>query len=149
MFGDGFLGRSAPYGADLNVLLQIAVGLLLLAGMGLARRGRYRAHGICQSTAFGLSLAMTVLWMMPALHTIHADALGRAVVNRVTVAVALHIALSTIVLLLGAWVILVAGTRLVPPRLRFSDYKTWMRTLLTLWWIAIVFGVATYWFGTS
>ena len=149
MFGDGFLGRSAPYGADLNVLLQIAVGLLLLVGMGLARRGRYRAHGICQSTAFGLSLAMTVLWMMPALHTIHADALGRAVVNRVTVAVALHVALSTVVLLLGAWVILVAGTPLVPARLRFSDYKTWMRILLTLWWIAIVFGVATYWFGTS
>jgi uncharacterized membrane protein YozB (DUF420 family) len=149
VFGDGFLGRGAPYGADLNVLLQVGVGLLLLVGMALARRGRYRAHGICQTTAFGLSLAMTILWMIPAFRAIHADALGRAVVNRVTVAVALHVALSTIVVLLAVWVILVAGTTLVPARLRFSDYKTWMRTLLTLWWIAIVFGVAVYHFGTS
>jgi uncharacterized membrane protein YozB (DUF420 family) len=149
VFGEGFLGRGAPYGADLNVLLQVAVGLLLLVGMGLARRGRYQAHGICQSTAFGLSLVMTILWMIPAFHAIHADSLGRALVNRVTVAVALHVALSTVVLLLAAWVILVAGTPLVPARLRFTDYKTWMRTLLALWWVAIVFGVATYWFGTS
>lgn len=149
MFSEGFLGRGAPFGADLNILLQVGVGVLLLVGMGLARGGRYRAHGICQSTAFGLSLAMTILWMLPALHAIHADALGRAVVNRVTVAVALHIALSTVVVLLGAWVILVAGTPLVPARLRFSNYKRWMRTLLGLWWIAIVFGVATYWFGTG
>jgi uncharacterized membrane protein len=35
----------------------------------------------------------------------------------------------------------------VPPRWRFRDYKAWMRTLLTLWWLGITFGVATYWFG--
>ena len=149
MLSDGFLGRGAPYGADLNILLQIAVGVLLLAGMGLARWGRYRAHGVCQSIAFGLALTMTILWMIPAFRTIHADALGRAVVNRVTVAVALHSTLGTVVTLLAAWVILVAGTPLVPARLRFSNYKAWMRTLLTLWWISIVIGVATYWFGTS
>ena len=52
-------------------------------------------------------------------------------------------------LLVGAWVVLVAGTPLVPARLRFSSYKRWMRTLLTLWWIAILLGVAIYYFGTS
>jgi uncharacterized membrane protein YozB (DUF420 family) len=149
MFGEGFLGQGAPRGADLNLLLQIGVGLMLVAGMALARRGRYGIHGICQSCGFAIALTMTVLWMIPALHLIHADALNRLVVNRITIAVAIHVVLGTAALLVGAWVILVAGTPLVPERLRFSDYKRWMRTLLTLWWLAIVLGLAIYRFGTS
>lgn len=149
MFRDGFLGQGAPWGADLNLLLQVAVGILLLVGMGLARSGRYGAHGICQSAGFVLAVAMTVFWMMPAFHAIHADALGRGVVNRVTIAVAAHVVVGTLALLVGAWVVLVAGTPLVPERLRFSDYKPWMRTLLILWWAALILGVAIYRFGTS
>jgi len=92
---------------------------------------------------------MTALWMIPALLAIHADALGRAVVNRVTIAVAAHVAVGTAALLVGAWVVLVAGTPLVPAPLRFTSYKRWMRTLLALWWLAIVLGVAIYYFATS
>ena len=149
MFGEGFLGQGAPRGADLNLLLQIGAGLLLLVGFGLARRGHYGVHGICQSLGFVVALAMTMLWMMPAFHAIHADALGRGVVNRVTVAVAVHVVVGTVALVVGAWVILVAGTPLVPERFRFGNYKRWMRTLLTLWWLALVLGLAIYRFGTS
>jgi uncharacterized membrane protein YozB (DUF420 family) len=149
MFGDGFLGRGAPFGADLNLVIQVAVGVLLLGGLALARGGRYRAHGLCQSLGFVLAVVMTALWMIPAFHAIHADALGRAVVNRVTLAVAAHVVVGTAALLVGAWVVLVAGTPFVPTRLRFSSYKAWMRTLLTLWWVAIVLGVAIYYFATS
>ena len=114
MFTQGFLGRGAPFGADLNVLLQVGVGVLLLAGMGLARHGRYQAHGLCQSAGFVLALVMTLLWMAPAFHAIHAGALGRGVVNRVTVAVGVHVAVGTAAMLMGAWVLLVAGTRSFP-----------------------------------
>ena len=38
------------------------------------------------------------------------------------IAVALHMTLGTGVLALGAWVILVAATNVVPPKLRFSNY---------------------------
>ena len=149
MRGEGFLGRGAPFGADLNLLVQIGVGLLLLAGLALARGGRYRAHGLCQSAGFVLAVALTALWMIPAFHAIHADALGRGIVNRVTIAVAAHVVVGTVALLLGAWIVLVAGTPLVPERLRFTNYKRWMRTLLTLWWAAIVLGLAIYYFATS
>jgi hypothetical protein len=104
---------------------------------------------MCQSVGFVAAVLMTALWMIPALRAIHADALGRAVVNRVTVAVAAHVVVGTAALLLGAWVVLVAGTPLVPERLRFSNYKRWMRTLLTVWWVAIALGLAVYHFGTS
>jgi len=149
MFGDGFLGRGAPFGADLNLVIQVAVGLLLLGGLALARAGRYRAHGMCQSTGFVLAVVMTALWMIPAFRAIHADALGRAVVNPVTIAVAAHVAVGTLALLVGAWVVLAAGTPLVPAPLRFTNYKRWMRTLLALWWLAIVLGMAIYYFATS
>lgn len=149
MFANGFLGRGAPLGADLNLVLQVAVGLLLLCGMALARRARYRAHGLCQSAGLVLAVAMTILWMVPALHLIHADSLARGIVNRVTVAVAAHVVVGTAALLVAVWVILVAGTPLVPARWRFANYKRWMRTLLTLWWAAIALGVAVYHFGTS
>jgi len=46
-------------------------------------------------------------------------------------------------------VVLVAGTRLVPRVLRFSNYKLWMRTLILTWWLALLLGVLTYWFATS
>ena len=149
MFGDGFLGRGAPFGADLNLVIQVAVGLLLLGGLALARAGRYRAHGMCQSTGFVLAVVMTALWMIPAFRAIHADALGRAVVNPVTITVAAHVAVGTFALLVGAWVVLTAGTPLVPAPLRFTNYKRWMRTLLALWWLAIVLGMAIYYFATS
>ena len=149
MFSSGFLGQGAPWGADLNLVIQVGVGVLLLVGMGLARGGRYGAHGICQSAGYVLALAMTMLWMIPAFHAIHAYALGRGVINRVTVVVAIHIVVGAAALLVGAWILLVAGTPLVPERFRFSNYTRWMRTLLTLWWVAIVLGLAIYRFGTS
>jgi len=52
----------------------------------------------------------------------------------------------TVVLLLGTYVVLVAGTNLVPERLRFRNYTAWMRTLLVLWWITIGLGTMMYWF---
>src|SRR5258707_15730325 len=115
MFGDGFLGRGAPFGADLNLVLQVGVGIALLGGMVLARGGRYRVHGLCQSTGFVLAVVMTALWMIPAFHAIHADALARGVVNRVTLALVAHVVVGTGALLVGAWGVLVAGTPPVPP----------------------------------
>jgi len=149
VFADGFLGRGATLGADLNLLVQLGLGLLLLVGMGLARRGAYRAHGFCQASAFIVTLALTFAWMIPSLRDIYAPSLVRGVVNRVNVAVAAHVVLGSAVLLLGAWVVLVAATPLVPARLRFQNYKLWMRTLLSLWWAEIALGALTYFWATS
>ena len=149
MFDAGFLRDSSTFGGDLNLLVQIALGVMLLGGMALARRGRHAAHGVCQASAFLLMLALTVLWMVPALRDTYADGLGRGVVNRVNVAVAAHVVLGTAVLVLGAWIVLVAGTPLVPRAWRFVSYARWMRTLLALWWLEIGLGVLTYWFATS
>src|SRR2546428_2805 len=123
MWSGGFLGRGAPLGADLNLVFEVVLGVVLLVGMMLARRGRYRAHGACQSTVFVAVLALTVFWMIPSLHDNYGPSLFAGVMNRVNVAVAAHIVAGTIALLMGAWVVLVAGTSVIPARLRFQNYK--------------------------
>ena len=66
MLSEGFLGRPSTFGADLNLLIQIALGLLLLAGLLLARRSRYAMHGAWQSSALVDTLVTTAIWMAPA-----------------------------------------------------------------------------------
>src|ERR1700751_5874872 len=68
-FMNGFLGTWASFSADLNLLVQIAMGLALLGGAFLARAKAYTAHGICQAAVLILKLAMIALGMAPSLDT--------------------------------------------------------------------------------
>ena len=148
MLSDGFLGRPSTFGADLNLMIQLALGLLLFAGLLLARRSKFAMHGACQSLALVATLVMTVVWMGPAFH----DNYGWVIFklgNRVNRAAAAHVVAGTVALLVGIYVVLVAGTSLVPDALRFGNYKAWMRTLITVWWLALLLGVLTYWSATS
>jgi hypothetical protein len=45
----GFLGTWASFSADLNLVIQIAMGVALLVGAFLARAKRYAAHGASQA----------------------------------------------------------------------------------------------------
>jgi len=55
-----------------------------------------------------------------------------------------HATMGCIAELLGVYVILVAGTKILPERLRFVRYKPWMRTELVIWWLALLLGLTTY-----
>ena len=147
MLSEGFLGRPSTFGADLNLLIQLGLGVLLFAGFLLARRSRYALHGVCQSVALVATLVMTAIWMLPAYHNNYGPVIFK-LGNRVNVAAAAHVLSGTVALLLGLYVVLVAGTSVVPKALRFGDYKAWMRTLITVWWLALLLGVLTYWFAT-
>ena len=138
----GFLGTGAPFAADLNLSLQVLMGLSLAAGAVLARRRKYRAHGFCQAAVVLLNLALIFRIMLPHFHGPAAGDLRR------TLAFA-HGLLGIAAELLGLYIVLVAATPFVPARLRFSDYKPWMRTALALWWTVIALGVGTYaaWYG--
>jgi uncharacterized membrane protein YozB (DUF420 family) len=45
---------------------------------------------------------------------------------------------------LGIFITMVVGTKLVPEKLRFHNWKRWMRAELLLWWTTLLSGVATY-----
>jgi hypothetical protein len=63
----GSLGTWASFSADLNLLVQIAMGLALLGGAVLARAKRYTAHGVCQAAVLILNLPMIALVMWASL----------------------------------------------------------------------------------
>ena len=140
----GFLGTGAPFGADLNLVVQLIMGLALIAGVLLAKQKRYTAHGICQTTVLLLNLLMIELVMWPSFQQQVKPALSKVLHKWYYEAATIHTLLGIAAELLGLYIVIVAGTNLLPRRLRFKRWKLWMRTELVLWAIVLVSGVGTY-----
>jgi len=140
----GFLGTNAPWTADVTLLLELALGVGLLAGALLARAGRHRAHAACQAVIVLLNLVVIVLTMLPSF--------GRQVLPKLPVRIgkpfyvlaATHAGLGAIAELGGLYILLAAGTTVLPEKFRIRRYKFWMRGVLILWWIVLFLGIATY-----
>jgi uncharacterized membrane protein YozB (DUF420 family) len=134
----------APAYANLTLLLEIAMGVGLLIGALLARRRRLRGHAWCQSAIVLINLAMIVLTMVPSfqLQVVPKipSKLGKAYYALATA----HGTLGMITEIAGLYVVLAAGTRILPEKLRITKYKVCMRTVLVLWWIVLLLGMATY-----
>jgi uncharacterized membrane protein YozB (DUF420 family) len=140
----GFLGTGAPLSADITVAIEIAMGLALVLGMVLARRQRYRAHAWCQSTVVVLNLIVIAQVMLPAFRDRVAPKIPGRLARPYYALATGHATMGCIAELLGLYIILVAGTRILPERLRFVRYKSWMRTELVIWWLALLLGLTTY-----
>jgi uncharacterized membrane protein YozB (DUF420 family) len=141
---NGFLGTGATFGADLNLVVQVVMGVALVAGALLAKRKRYAAHGICQTTVLLLNLGMIGLVMWPSFQQQVRPALPEVLHKWYFAAATVHALLGGTAELLGLYIVIVAGTRVLPESLRFKRWKRWMRTELTLWAIVVLTGVATY-----
>lgn len=141
---DGFLGTGAPARADLNLMVQIAMGLALIAGMLLARAKRFRAHKYCQSSVMLLNIVMILLIMAPSFHHQVEPQLPGGLKEAYYLVPYIHAALGTVAEALGLYIVLVAATKILPKRLRFKRFKPWMRTELALWWVVVLIGIATY-----
>lgn len=129
----------------ITLWVQIGVAGLLAVGAVFAWRGWYRAHGVCQGAAYVVTLGTTAFWMAPVFVKFFVPNLAGGHPDGSDLVVTAHATLGTVVLLLGAYVILVAATNVVPPRLRFANYRPWMRTLIVLWWGTTALGLWTYW----
>jgi uncharacterized membrane protein YozB (DUF420 family) len=140
----GFLGTGATFGADFNLAVQLLMGLALLAGALLARHKRYRAHGICQTTVLLLNLLMIGLVMWPSFQQQVKPAMSKGSHKWYYEAAAMHAILGIAAELLGLYIVIVAGTNVLPQWLRFTHWKWWMRMELLLWTIVLITGVGTY-----
>ena len=141
---EAFFETAVPRAANVVLVLEIAMGLGLLVGARLARKGRFRQHACCQSSIVLLNLAVVVLMMIPSfrvpvLSRIPAK-LGKAYYALATT----HGAVGTVTELAGLYILLSAGTSVLPEKLRITKYKMWMRTVLVLWWVVLLLGLATY-----
>jgi hypothetical protein len=55
-----------------------------------------------------------------------------------------HASLGSIAEIGGLYILLAAGTKVLPARFCITEYKLWMRSVVVLWWIALLLGMATY-----
>ena len=140
----GFLGTQAGLGADLNLLIQVGMGIALIAGAFLARRKHYRAHGICQSAVLVLNLALIFSVMWPSFHLQVLPGLRRHFGKRYYAIATIHGVAGAVAEVLGLYIILVAGTNILPQAWRFRRWKLWMRIELALWWLVLLTGIGVY-----
>jgi uncharacterized membrane protein YozB (DUF420 family) len=140
----GFLGTGATFGADLNLVVQILMGGALVTGGLLAKQKRYTAHGICQTSVLLLNLLMIALVMWPSFHQQVGPVFPRVFRRRYYTVATIHGVLGMAAELLGLYIVLVAGTNMLPQRLCFKRWKLWMRAELILWSIVLLSGVGTY-----
>ena len=140
----GFLGSGAPFSADLNLVVQVTMGGALIAGMWLAKKRCYKAHAVCQTGVLLLNLGMIGLVMWPSFQQQVRPASAKAFHKWYYQAAIIHAVLGTIAEVLGIYIVAVAGTKIIPRRLRFTNWKLWMRTELVLWMIVLMSGFGTY-----
>jgi hypothetical protein len=143
---NGFLGTWANFGADVNLLIQLTMGVALIAGAFLARAKRYTAHGICQTLVLLLNLPMIALVMWPSFHTRVLPRLPSRIWKRNYAIATVHGALGAVAEILGLYIALVAGTNVLPAKWRIQRWKLWMRIELILWWVVLLTGFGTYYF---
>jgi len=140
----GLLGTVAPPYAHLTLLLEIAMGVGLLIGAWLARRRRFRQHAWCQSAIVLLNLAVIVLVMMPSFQVQVVPEIPLRLAKTYYALATAHAALGTSTEIAGLYILLAAGTGVLPEKFRITKYKAWMRTVLVLWWFVLLLGLATY-----
>jgi uncharacterized membrane protein YozB (DUF420 family) len=141
----GFVpGSRASLAADCVLLLEMVMGAALTLGVVFARRRRFRAHAWCQSMVVLLNVVVVSVYMLPsfrrAVEPVIPSRLGKSYYWLATA----HGVSGIIAELLGVYILLAAGTQLLPKAIRFTQYKPWMRSAFIVWWLAILLGLLTY-----
>jgi uncharacterized membrane protein YozB (DUF420 family) len=132
-----------PY-AHLTLLLEFAMGVGLLIGAWLARQRRFRQHAGCQSAIVLRNLAVIVLVMIPSFQVQVVPKIPLRLAKTYYALATAHAALGAITEIAGLYILLAAGTKVLPKKFRITKFKLWMRTVLVLWWVVLLLGSATY-----
>lgn len=141
--GAGLLGTRAPLVSDISLILIILTAIMFTIGWRLAVHRRYEAHRWVQTAAVLLNSAVVisvmvssyVLFILPGIPA----KLGEGSYGITTV----HALVGLVSLILGVYVVLV-GNSLLPAKLRFTNYKPFMRTAYALYITATLLGVVVY-----
>jgi uncharacterized membrane protein YozB (DUF420 family) len=141
---NGFLGTRANFRADVNLVVQVMMGVALLAGAFLARVKRYKAHGVCMTIVLLLNLVAIGAVMWPSFDQLVLPGILSHRNKRFYEVAAIHGVLGAGAELLGLYILLVAGTGILPEAWRFRRWKLWMRVELALWMAALLLGIGTY-----
>jgi uncharacterized membrane protein YozB (DUF420 family) len=139
-----FLETVAPHYANLTLLLEFAMGVGLLLGTLLARLGRFRQHAWCQSLIVLLNVVLIVFTMIPSFRVHVSPKIPIRLTKAYYALATAHAVLGSVAEIAGLYILLAAGTSVLPEKFRITKYKFWMRCELVLWWLVLLLGLATY-----
>jgi uncharacterized membrane protein YozB (DUF420 family) len=139
----GFLGTRANWAADLNLIVQVALLVVLFVGRVQAKRRSLTVHHNWMTAVVVVNAAMIVAIMNPAFFRLlplvwrRLGALGPMVLW-------LHVVAASLAELMGLYAVLAMRMDL-PELLRTRNLKWFMRITFLLWVLALVAGIVIYW----
>ena len=141
--GTGFLGTRAPLHSDLSLILILFSAALFTIGCRLAVRKNYEAHRWIQTTAAIVNTVVVLLVMIASFIIYILPGIPGKLLEGTYGVTTVHAFIGMLGMLLGMFVVLRANG-LVPHRLRFQNYKLFMRTAYALYMLATLIGVIVY-----
>lgn len=141
--GQGFLGTRAPLHSDLSLILILFSAILFTAGWRLAVGKKYDIHRWIQTSAAILNTLVVLIVMVPSFIIYILPGIPGKLLEGTYGVTTVHAIIGALGLLLGVFVVLRANG-LVPKKLRFKNYKLFMRTSYALYMLATLIGVIVY-----
>jgi uncharacterized membrane protein YozB (DUF420 family) len=139
----GFLGTYAPLISDLSLILILLSALSFTIGWQLARHKRYEIHRWVQTLSACLNAIVVLIVMIKAFVVHILPGIPGNLLQGDYAVTTVHAIIGMTGLLLGLFVVL-RGNKLVPIRLRFKNYKLFMRTSYALYMLATLLGLIVY-----
>jgi len=134
---------SEAYATEVLVL-ELVIASLLVVGWVLVRLGHVRAHRAIQGSMVLVNIPVVLVAMLPYYEQYVLPGLPASLGKSFYLYPTIMLFAGAAAEVLGIYILLVAGTSLVPERFRFRRYKLWMRSELILWWVVVLAGIATY-----
>jgi uncharacterized membrane protein YozB (DUF420 family) len=141
--GPGFLGTRAPLYADLALILILLTAVLFTIGWRLAVGRHLDAHRWIQTLAVIINTGVAVVVMIASFIIYILPGIPGKLLEGTYGITTVHAFVGTLALLLGVFVVM-RGHEQVPKRLRFSNYKLFMRISYALYMLATLLGVIVY-----
>src|SRR3974377_2170797 len=117
---EGFLGAAAAFYADLVLVLELGMGVALLGGALFARARKFRAHAWCQSVVVLLNAGVIALAMMPSVQQRVIPGIPLKLGKSSYALATTHAAFGAVVECAALYILLAAGTTLMPEKLRLT-----------------------------
>jgi uncharacterized membrane protein YozB (DUF420 family) len=139
----GILGTRASWAADLNLIVQIVLLVVLFAGRVQAKRRNLTVHHNWMTAIVAVNAVMIIAIMNPAFFRLLPMA-WRNLSAPGPMLLWLHVVVAVLAELMGLYAVLSINMDL-PDSLRMRNLKWFMRINFLLWALALVGGIVLYW----
>ncbi len=138
----GFLGTNAHLGADINLILQIIMFLIIIIGLIYKNKRKFKIHGSIMGIAVILHVLTFLTVMVPPFLESFNYFITETSEFRVQMTLA-HAVPGAIAMVLG--IVLIEMWALHPSNIAACSRRKRLMDIITiLWLVSLIFGIATY-----